>query len=65
LSIAWITPLLAAISACVTCALSTITPPFISAEGDAIYFDSTVPHGYRRIGAKRTTAPVVALAPRE
>lgn len=34
-------------------------------EGDAIYFDSTVPHGYRRIGAKRTTALVVALEPRE
>ena len=28
-------------------------------EGDAIYFDSTVLHGYRRIGAKRTTALVV------
>ncbi len=28
-------------------------------EGDAIYFDSTVPHGYRRIGAKPTTALVV------
>ena len=35
------------------------------AEGDAIYFDSTVPHGYRRIGAKRFTALVVALGPRE
>jgi transcriptional regulator with XRE-family HTH domain len=35
------------------------------AEGDAIYFDSTVPHGYRRIGARRTTALVVALGPRE
>jgi len=34
------------------------------AEGDSIYFDSTVPHGYRRIGARRTTALVVALAPR-
>jgi transcriptional regulator with XRE-family HTH domain len=34
------------------------------AEGDAVYFDSTVPHGYRRIGAKRTTALVVALEPR-
>jgi transcriptional regulator with XRE-family HTH domain len=34
------------------------------AEGDAIYFDSAVPHGYRRIGAKRTTAIVVALEPR-
>lgn len=28
-------------------------------EGDAIYFDSTVPHSYRRIGTKRTTAIVV------
>jgi len=35
------------------------------AEGDAIYFDSSVPHGYRRIGAKRTTALVVALERRE
>jgi transcriptional regulator with XRE-family HTH domain len=35
------------------------------AEGDAIYFDSSVPHGYRRMGAKRTTALVVALEPRE
>ncbi len=30
-------------------------------EGDAIYFDSSVPHGYRRIGPKRTTALVVTL----
>ena len=28
-------------------------------EGDAVYFDSTVPHAYRRVGAKRTTAMVV------
>ncbi len=28
-------------------------------EGDAVYFDSTAPHGYRRVGAKRTTALVV------
>lgn len=28
-------------------------------EGDAIYFDATSPHGYRRVGAKRTTALVV------
>jgi len=28
-------------------------------EGDAVYFDSTTPHGYRRVGAKRTTALVV------
>jgi transcriptional regulator with XRE-family HTH domain len=34
------------------------------AEGDSIYFDSTVAHGYRRIGSKRTTALVVALEPR-
>lgn len=32
-------------------------------EGDSIYFDSTVPHGYRRIGSKRTTALVVTLGP--
>ena len=32
------------------------------AEGDAIYFDSAVPHAYRRVGAKRTTAIVVTLA---
>jgi transcriptional regulator with XRE-family HTH domain len=31
------------------------------AEGDAIYFDSGVAHGYRRIGARRATALVVAL----
>jgi len=30
------------------------------AEGDAIYFDSVVPHGYRRVGARRATALVVA-----
>ena len=32
------------------------------AEGDAVYFDSSVPHGYRRVGSKRTTALVVTLA---
>jgi len=31
-------------------------------EGDAIYFDSAVPHSYRRIGTKRTTALVVTVA---
>jgi transcriptional regulator with XRE-family HTH domain len=31
-------------------------------EGDAIYFNSTVLHGYRRIGSTRTTALVVTLA---
>ena len=35
------------------------------AEGDAIYFDAAVPHGYRRIGTKRTTALVVTLGPPE
>lgn len=34
-------------------------------EGDSIYFDSTVSHGYRRQGPKRTTALVVTLEPRE
>jgi mannose-6-phosphate isomerase-like protein (cupin superfamily)/DNA-binding XRE family transcriptional regulator len=34
-------------------------------EGDSIYFDSTVSHGYRRQGSKRTTALVVTLEPRE
>jgi len=33
-------------------------------EGDAVYFDSGVPHAYRRVGAKRTTAMVVSLPPR-
>jgi transcriptional regulator with XRE-family HTH domain len=28
-------------------------------EGDAVYFDSTAPHAYRRAGGKRTTALVV------
>jgi len=32
-------------------------------EGDAVYFDSGVPHTYRRIGSKRTTAIVVSLPP--
>ncbi len=34
-------------------------------EGDSIYFDCTVLHGYRRIGSKRTTALVVTLGPQE
>jgi transcriptional regulator with XRE-family HTH domain len=33
-------------------------------EGDSVYFDSGVPHGYRGIGAKRTTALVVTVDPR-
>lgn len=35
------------------------------AEGDSIYFDASVAHGYRKTGARRTTALVVALGPRE
>jgi transcriptional regulator with XRE-family HTH domain len=31
------------------------------AEGDAVYFDCSVPHAYRRRGSKRTTAIVVAI----
>ena len=31
------------------------------AEGNAVYFDCTVPHAYRRRGPKRSTAIVVAL----
>jgi transcriptional regulator with XRE-family HTH domain len=31
------------------------------AEGDAIYFDSSVAHGYRRIGSRRTSALVVTM----
>jgi quercetin dioxygenase-like cupin family protein len=30
-------------------------------EGDSVYFDSTVPHSYRRIGSRRTAALVVTL----
>jgi transcriptional regulator with XRE-family HTH domain len=32
------------------------------AEGDAIYFESAVPHGYRKAGSRRTTALVVVVA---
>jgi transcriptional regulator with XRE-family HTH domain len=31
------------------------------AEGDAIYFESSVPHGYRKVGRNRTTALVVVV----
>jgi transcriptional regulator with XRE-family HTH domain len=33
-------------------------------EGDSIYFESSVSHGYGRHGSKRTTALVVTLEPR-
>jgi len=32
-------------------------------EGDAIYFESGVPHGYRKVGPRRTTALVVVVTP--
>jgi transcriptional regulator with XRE-family HTH domain len=28
-------------------------------EGDAVYFDSAIPHSYRRVGSRRTTALVI------
>jgi quercetin dioxygenase-like cupin family protein len=31
-------------------------------KGDAIYFDSSVAHAYRRVGAKPTSALVVTTA---
>ena len=31
------------------------------AEGDAIYFESVIPHGYRKVGSRRTTALVVVV----
>ena len=34
-------------------------------QGDSIYFDSTVPHAYCKIGTKRTTALVVTLGSKE
>jgi hypothetical protein len=57
-SITWITPLLAAISACLTCALSAITPPFISPDGDALG------HHLARYYS-RSFLRTVALGPRE
>lgn len=30
-------------------------------EGDAIYFDASVPHSYRRVGTKKTTALVATI----
>jgi mannose-6-phosphate isomerase-like protein (cupin superfamily) len=30
-------------------------------EGDSMYFDSSAPHSYRRVGSKQTTALVVTL----
>ena len=34
-------------------------------DGDAIYFDSNVPHSYRRAGSKATTALVITVEPKE
>lgn len=33
------------------------------AEGDAIYFDSSVPHSYGRLGARKTAALVATVCP--
>jgi transcriptional regulator with XRE-family HTH domain len=33
------------------------------AEGDAIYFESAVPHEYHKVGLRRTTALVVVVGP--
>jgi transcriptional regulator with XRE-family HTH domain len=43
--------------------LRTIPEQHELAKGDAIYFDSSVPHGYRQIGPKRTSALVMTLDP--
>lgn len=32
-------------------------------EGDAVYFDASVPHSYARVGAKKTTALVATVGP--
>jgi transcriptional regulator with XRE-family HTH domain len=32
-------------------------------EGDAVYFDGAAPHAYRKLGARKTSALVVACAP--
>jgi transcriptional regulator with XRE-family HTH domain len=45
--------------------LRTVEDEHELAEGDAIYFDSTVLHGYCRMGLKPTTALVVTLGSRE
>jgi transcriptional regulator with XRE-family HTH domain len=39
--------------------LHTRTAKYELSEGDAIYFDSTVPHAYRKAGVRRATALVV------
>lgn len=41
--------------------LRTAEDKHLLAEGDAVYFDCTVPHGYRKIGPKITRALVVTL----
>jgi transcriptional regulator with XRE-family HTH domain len=44
--------------------LRTAEDRYELANGDAIYFDCTVPHGYRKLASKRTRALVVVLEPR-
>jgi transcriptional regulator with XRE-family HTH domain len=43
--------------------LRTAEDTYELADGDAIYFDCTVPHGYRKLAGKRTRALVVVLEP--
>lgn len=45
--------------------LRTAGEKHVLAEGDSVYFDSSVAHGYRRSGAKRAAALVVTMGPRE
>jgi transcriptional regulator with XRE-family HTH domain len=41
--------------------LRTADQNYELAEGDAVYFDASIPHGYNRLGTKRTTALVVTV----
>lgn len=43
--------------------LSTSEDQHELSEGDAVYFDSSVPHGYRKLGEELTEAIVVSLGP--
>ena len=44
--------------------LRTADAPHELSEGDSVYFDSSVPHGYRRIGAKANSGAGGYVAPR-
>jgi transcriptional regulator with XRE-family HTH domain len=45
--------------------LRTSQDKYELSQEDAIYFDCSVPHGYRKIGTRRTTALVTTVGPRE